>query len=132
MFQRSTWAHIAYLWVVSLLLLCHSMQAQNVNGTLTGTVADPSGAVIPGATVIMKNDASGDERRTVSNNDGFFSINAVPAWRLHRHISAQGFEKYQTDRRPFRRGRQAQPVQHRPESRRRRRTRSRFGVRRKS
>ena len=75
-----SWTALLPVLLIASYLFCLSgisLKAQNANGTLTGTVADPSGAVIPGATVIMKNDQSGDERRTVSNNDGFFSINAV-------------------------------------------------------
>lgn len=86
-----------------LLLICFylclsgiSLKAQNASGTLTGTVGDPSGAVIPGATVTMKNDQSGDERRTVTNNDGFFSINAVQPGDYTVTIKAQGFEAYQS------------------------------------
>ena len=81
------------------LYLCFStvsLKAQNASGTLTGTVADPSGAVIPGATVIMKNVQSGDERRTVANNDGFFSINAVQPGDYNVTIKAQGFEIYES------------------------------------
>src|SRR5580704_14685502 len=84
-----------------LMICCYfcfsgiSLKAQNASGTLTGTVADPSGAVIPGATVIMKSDQSGDERRTVSNNDGFFSINAVQPGDYTVAIRAQGFEAYE-------------------------------------
>jgi hypothetical protein len=66
--------------------------AQNVTGNLTGTVADASGAVIPGATVVMKNQSSGDERRTVSNNDGFFSINAVQPGDYTVSVEAKGFQ----------------------------------------
>jgi hypothetical protein len=77
------------------LLFCYSAFGQNANGTLTGTVLDPSGAVIPGATVIMKNDTSGDERRTVTNSDGFFSINAVQVGDYTVSIQAQGFEHYE-------------------------------------
>jgi len=72
-----------------------SLKAQNAAGTLTGTVADQSGAVVPGATVVMKNDLSGDERRTVSNNDGFFSINAVQSGDYTVTITAQGFQAYE-------------------------------------
>jgi hypothetical protein len=43
----------------------------------------------------MKNEQSGDERKTVSNNDGFFSINAVQPGDYTVTISAQGFEKYE-------------------------------------
>src|SRR5579864_5613198 len=88
--------------LLPLLMVCFylclsaiSLRAQNASGTLTGTVADPSGAVVPGATVIMKNDLSGDERRTVANNDGFFSINAVQPGDYTVTIKAQGFESYE-------------------------------------
>jgi hypothetical protein len=69
--------------------------SQQVTGTLTGTVTDPSSAVIPGANVVMKNDASGDERRTISNGDGFFSISAVQPGDYTVTVMAQGFSQYQ-------------------------------------
>ena len=53
--------------------------AQRFTGDLSGTVTDGSGAVLPGATVTMTNEASGDRRVTVTNSDGFFSFSAVPA-----------------------------------------------------
>jgi len=57
-----------YLSGLALMLFCFVFlsQAQNVSGTLTGTVADQSGAVVPGAKVTMKNQVSGDERASVS------------------------------------------------------------------
>jgi carboxypeptidase family protein len=76
------------------ILLTLPAGAQNASGTLTGTVTDPSGAVVPGATVIMKNDQSGDKRKTVANNDGFFSINAVQPGDYTVTITQQGFESY--------------------------------------
>jgi len=94
MSKGSTFAPVLALAATLLGLLCGSLQAQNVTGTLTGTVADPSGAVVPGATVIMRNELSGDERRTVSNNDGFFSINAVQPGDYTVTISAQGFQGF--------------------------------------
>ena len=94
MFQRSIRLHVLASWAIATGLLCSGLHAQNVTGNLTGTVADPSGAVIPGATVIMKNDSSGDERRTVTNTDGFFSINAVQPGDYTVTIQSQGFEKY--------------------------------------
>src|SRR5580658_4317184 len=87
----------AYIAGLLLAGLFFSLSAfgQNANGTMTGTVQDPSGAVIPGATVIMKNEASGDERRTVTNGDGFFSVNAVQEGDYTVTITAQGFQQYQ-------------------------------------
>jgi hypothetical protein len=94
MYQKSTRLHIVSLWAIILGLLCCSLYGQNTTGTLTGSVTDPSGAVIPGAAVVMKNQQSGDERRTVTNNDGFFSISGVQVGDYSVSINAQGFEKY--------------------------------------
>ncbi|HUO27881.1 MAG TPA: carboxypeptidase regulatory-like domain-containing protein [Bryobacteraceae bacterium] len=71
------------------------VRAQTAGGTLTGTVSDPSGAVVPGATVIMKSNLSGTERRTVTNSDGFFSINAVQPGDYTVTIKGPGFELYE-------------------------------------
>ena len=90
----------AVLPVLLICCLCFlsvlPLRAQNASGVLTGTVLDPSSSVVPGATVLMKNEQSGDERKTISNNDGFFSINAVQPGDYTVTISAQGFEKYET------------------------------------
>src|SRR5579884_2499993 len=64
--------------LVSALLLATGW-AQSVTGTLTGTVADSSGAVVPGAKVAVRNEASGDIRRSVTNGEGFFDFSALPA-----------------------------------------------------
>jgi len=69
--------------------------AQNVTGTLTGIVSDATGAVVPGASVIMKNEASGDIRKTVSNGEGFFSITAVQPGSYQVLVEAKGFQKYE-------------------------------------
>ena len=55
----------------------------------------PSGAVVPQAKVNLKNEGSGDLRRTVSNSDGFFTFAAVPAGIYEVTIEAPGFLNYQ-------------------------------------
>src|SRR6267378_2692583 len=72
-----------------------SLRAQNVTAALTGTVADSSGAVIPGATVILKSEQSGDTRRTLSNSDGYFTISAIQPGSYTITIEAQGFQKWE-------------------------------------
>ena len=60
-FDRAYCARTAVLIFCCLaLVLSFAVQGQNVTATLTGTVADATGAVIPGATVIVKNEC---ERR---------------------------------------------------------------------
>lgn len=48
--------------------------AQATTGKLTGTVSDPNGGVIAGATVVAKNDATGTEKRFTTGGDGSFEI----------------------------------------------------------
>ncbi|MDQ3648702.1 MAG: carboxypeptidase-like regulatory domain-containing protein [Acidobacteriota bacterium] len=84
------------LMIVALLLGgAGAGHAQSLTGQLTGTVTDEKGAVIPNATVEMKNEASGDVRRTVSNDEGFFSFAAVQAATYVVTIDSSGFAKYQ-------------------------------------
>jgi len=53
--------------------------AQGDTGTLSGTVKDQNGAIVPGATVTAKNERTGEERTATSNTDGYFSIPALKA-----------------------------------------------------
>ena len=68
--------------------------AQSISGTLTGIITDPSGAVVPDAKVSLKNEGSGDLRRSVSNAEGFFTFSAVPAGTYEIDIEAPGFLLY--------------------------------------
>ena len=69
--------------------------AQNVTGTLTGIVSDASGAVVPNAAVTMKNEDSGDVRKTISNGEGFFSITAVQPGKYTVLVESKGFQKFE-------------------------------------
>jgi hypothetical protein len=64
-------------------------------GELSGTVTDPSGAVVPGASVTMKNQASGNTRETTSNNEGYFTIAAVPSGTYTVTVAAKGFKSWE-------------------------------------
>ncbi len=79
-----------------LFLLSTRLSFSQATGTLTGIVSDQSGAVVPEALVVMKNSQSGDERHTVTNNDGFFSISAVQSGDYSVTVSAKGFDKFET------------------------------------
>jgi hypothetical protein len=68
--------------------------AQRDTGTISGTVQDPSHAVIPNANVILENNSTHDKRSTVSNGSGFFNFAAVPVGTYKLTISAQGFNPY--------------------------------------
>ena len=52
-------------------VLCPTVHAQVITGTLSGTVQDNTGAVVPNATLVVKNVLSGDTRTAVSNKYPF-------------------------------------------------------------
>lgn len=65
--------------------------AQAPVGTVSGTVTDPSGAVIADAPIIVRNKATGFERKTKSENDGSYSAPALPAGLYEIQVQKQGF-----------------------------------------
>ncbi len=77
------------------LLLGAKCFGQQLTGTLSGTVVDSAGAVVPNAKITMKNDASGDVRTSVSNGSGYFSITAVQPGSYTVSIEAAGFKKWE-------------------------------------
>ncbi len=61
--------------------------------SLSGSVADPTGAMIPGANVTVKNNATGAEFKAVTAGNGTFSIPALDDGTYHVTISAIGFKQ---------------------------------------
>ncbi|MGI4827301.1 MAG: carboxypeptidase regulatory-like domain-containing protein [Janthinobacterium lividum] len=68
--------------------------AQTTGGTLSGTVTDATGAVVPQATVVLRNTASGDTRTLTSNGQGFFNFAGVPTGDYAVTITSAGYEQY--------------------------------------
>jgi Carboxypeptidase regulatory-like domain/TonB-dependent Receptor Plug Domain len=65
-------------------------QAAGNSGTITGTVTDPSGAVIPNATVTLTNALSGLNRTTTSDSSGAYTIPNLPLNTYRLSVSAPG------------------------------------------
>jgi hypothetical protein len=74
-----------------------SFSQQSGAGTVTGTVSDPTGAVVPGAKVGIRNPVSGFERTAVTDKSGTFSIPNVPLNNYHLTANAPGFAPYTQD-----------------------------------
>lgn len=68
--------------------------AQTTSATLTGTVLDASGAVVPDATVTLKNEASGDTRSTKSNGEGYFTFASVPPATYSVTVEKENFKTW--------------------------------------
>ena len=61
-------------------------------GSLTGTVKDPSGGVIPGVTVTLMNTALGNQLTAVTDGQGVYSFPNVPVGRYDLSIALDGFK----------------------------------------
>ena len=84
-------AWVALAMVAALILAGPTAKAQTSSATLDGTVLDASGAVVPGATITLKNEASGDERTVTSNGEGYFNFAAIPPNSYTLRVTRQGF-----------------------------------------
>ena len=80
--------------VVLVVLLSHLAMAQDT-ASLTGTVRDVTGAVLPKANVVVKNSATGSTRELVTNSDGEYLAAALAPGRYDIAVTAAGFRKYQ-------------------------------------
>ena len=81
--------------IIFSLTLSVSVCAQS--GGVTGTVVDPTGAVVANATVEMRNPVSGYGRATQTDSLGKFSIPNVPFNPYHLTVTGQGFNSYAQD-----------------------------------
>ncbi len=89
-------------WIVALLSavsLCGGVCMAQTTGSssLDGVVTDPSGAVVPGATVEIHNPVSQFDRSTTTDNAGRFSFANIPFNRYHLSVTATGFAPYAED-----------------------------------
>lgn len=66
-------------------------EAQTVQGVVTGSVADSSGAVIPRADLTLTNDGTGVAQHELSRSDGDFRFGLVPPGTYTLTVKAQGF-----------------------------------------
>lgn len=67
------------LMTMLVLVTCQLViQAQGTTGSISGTVTDQTGAVVPGANVTVKGEA-GQQYTAVTKGDGVFTIPGVPA-----------------------------------------------------
>src|ERR1035437_1202237 len=82
-----------FLFIGSLL----SAQSTSSGGTVRGSVLDPSGAVIKGATVEIQNPVSQYNRTTRTNDQGNFEFDNLPFNNYHLTATAQGFQAIRED-----------------------------------
>jgi hypothetical protein len=86
-------------FLAAILLSTGSAYAQSLGnaGTIEGTVADPSGALVPNATVTITNAVSGYRQSLSSGPDGSFRLVNIPPNTYHLDVNATGFNEFEQD-----------------------------------
>lgn len=74
------------------ILSAATVLAQADQGRIAGTVTDANGAVVPGATIKITNEATGEVRTTTAGDDGTFLVTALKPAKYSLTVSAANFE----------------------------------------
>src|SRR5690348_3920450 len=78
--------------LLGILLSTITLHAQvNASGTLVGTIADKSGAVVPGAGIQISNREIGLNRETKSNSAGQYRFDLLPTGDYEVRVAMPGF-----------------------------------------
>jgi hypothetical protein len=88
-FRHGKWI----LCVLAIAAVCFPVLAQSVRGNLRGHVQDQSGAVVPGASVSIKNTATGDQYSAVSDEQGTFQFPSISLGTYSLAAELAGFKK---------------------------------------
>jgi outer membrane receptor protein involved in Fe transport len=81
---------------LALLLISGLANAQTFRGTILGTIIDSSGAAIPGARVVIKNQETGQTRTTTTGDAGTYTVPELPIGQYAVTVSKEGFESITT------------------------------------
>src|ERR1022692_3527460 len=82
---------------VAVVLSVGTAYAQSGGSSISGTVVDPSGAVVANAQVQIHNAVSGYDRTTTTDSKGNFNFPNVPFNPYHMTVTAQGFAQSAQD-----------------------------------
>ena len=102
MFPQNRWASgclpmsnwlrtVSWLLIAVLALSVSVVNAQQLTATLNGIAVDQTDARIPGAKVVVTNEATGDVRASKTDEQGFFTVTALIPGTYTLLVSAKGF-----------------------------------------
>ena len=85
------------LWFFSLILLATSLAPfarSQENATITGTITDPSGALVPDASITLVEEATRHEYQTHSNSAGIYLFGNLSIGHFNLKAAAPGFQSF--------------------------------------
>ena len=85
-------ALVLALFACASLLLSVPASAQSVYGSIFGTVADKTGAAVPGATITVTDESKGTVVSVISNGSGDYSVSHLLPRHLRSESNGQEFQ----------------------------------------
>jgi len=79
---------------ICMLLLAGAVFGQSDRGTITGTVADPAGAIVPNAPIEARNSETGAVFQAASSETGNYTLPQLPVGNYELSVAVAGFKKY--------------------------------------
>lgn len=80
------------LVLAGILVAFHPVARAGTTGSISGTITDPTGAVIPGAKLTVINTAQGIQRNTTSDSKGSYTFPSLPVGQYRLQVEATGFK----------------------------------------
>jgi hypothetical protein len=90
--QRLRRVSLFVLAVFTALILHNTVNGQSDQGRIVGTVTDATGALVPGATVLAKNEKTSEERAATTNESGYYIISALKPSTYTVTVTAQNLK----------------------------------------
>src|SRR5437762_9268436 len=91
MLSRTKSTMLVALVMLALISVAPRAIAQTIDGNLTGTIVDPTGATVPNATVEITNTATGIKSSVKTGVDGLYRFNNLPVGNYDISVTASGF-----------------------------------------
>ena len=91
MLQLGSSSRLGVLVALCVCLLASNAPAQIVSGTITGTVLDTSGAVVPDSRVTVTSEATGTARELTTTETGVFIFAGLPPGAYSVRVEKAGF-----------------------------------------
>ena len=83
---------VAGIALTTILLSPHRLNGQTINGTIVGTVSDPSQAAAPGAKVTVTNVQTNEQREVTTSPTGDYVLSALPLGTYRVKVGLSGFK----------------------------------------
>ncbi len=80
--------------LIFVVLACLGLSAQQITGSIRGTVTDPLGAVVQGATVTVQQSETGLSRTVITDRNGGYVVLELPVGHYQLQVTARGFQEY--------------------------------------